>query len=402
MKEGQKRRDKGTGSIYKRKDGRWEARLCRVEQDPIYVYGKSKHDVQNKLFAEQREPRARDSEGLTIGEWLDRWLEIVKETRRTSTYNLYKLTAENHIKPHIETLKLGRLSKAQVYDMFDALKKDGVRDRTLQEVYKVLHRALQVAFKRDKVARNVVALVDRPTATKKDRTILRTEDEVRRFRDATKGSRYEALYLTALDTGCRSGELRALAWDCVDLSKGLIHISATLTENEDGKLIATRPKTDSSIRTVKLLKSNITLLHNHQKQQMGSERGLSAWVFPGPDGEALRKDGFLRTDFSGVVKAAKVPGLSFHGLRHTHATMLAALGVPVRSIMDRLGHSTSKMTLEVYTHATTAMQDEAVAALDAAYETDERNLGRQIDRQPQISDMLESREKTRKALTDAG
>jgi len=114
---------------------------------------------------------------------------------------------------------------------------------------------------------------------------------------------------------------------------------------------------------------------------MASERGISTWVFPSPSGEPLYKDGILRKDFHKVVKAAEVPGLTFHGLRHTHATILAALNVPMRSVMDRLGHSTSRMTIEVYSHATAASQEQAVSALDTFYEGLDQKIGRQIGRQ---------------------
>lgn len=377
------RRDKGTGTIRQRKDGRWEARFLADGQDPIFLYGKTRQEVQNKLFAEQRQPnRARDPEGLTVGEWLDRWLEIVRGTRRFKTYDLYNAAVENHIKPHVGSIRLGRLSKAHIYDMLDALKKEGVGDQTVQKVYKILHRALQVALQRDKVTRNVASLVDTPTITKKERIIFRTEDEVRRFRKAVRGSVYEPLYLVALDTGCRQGELLALKWENVDLAKGLIHIKATLTENEAGELVATPPKTASSRRTVKLAKNTIELLREYRKLQMDDPKHVpSVWVFPNWDGGPMRKDGYLRRELPRLLKEAKLPRVTFHGLRHTHATMLAALGAPVPATQERLGHSTSRMTLEVYTHATAAMQDQAVSALDRFYERAE-------DDQPCISGQI--------------
>jgi len=392
------RRDKGTGTVRQRRDGRWEARFSTDGQDPIYLYGKTRQDVQNKLFAEQRQPnRARDPEGLTVGEWLDRWLEIVKGTRRFKTYDLYNAAVENHIKPHIESIKLGRLSKAHIYDMLDALKNGGVGEQTVQKVYKILHRALQVALQRDKVSRNVAALVDTPTVTtKKERTIFRNEDEVRRFRKAVKGSVYEPLYLVALDTGCRQGELLALKWENVDLAKGLIHIKATLTENEAGELVASPPKTASSRRTVKLAKNTIELLREYRKLQMDDTKHVpSVWVFPYWDGGPMRKDSFLRRELPRLLKEAKLPRVTFHGLRHTHATMLAALGAPVPATQERLGHSTSRMTLEVYTHATAAMQDQAVSALDAFYakaEDDQPRISGQISGQTQVREHTDANE----------
>jgi integrase len=111
---------------------------------------------------------------------------------------------------------------------------------------------VQVAFKRGKVARNIVALVDKPSAAKKPKVFLESEEEIRKFREAAIGSRYHVLYITASDTGLRQRELLALKWGSVDLSRGLIHVRATLTRNDQGKLVGTKPKTPSSIRTVSL------------------------------------------------------------------------------------------------------------------------------------------------------
>ena len=377
-----KRRDKGTGCIRQRKDGRWEARFSIDGQAPITIYGKSKRDVQNKLFAEHRDPiHVRDPEGLTIDKWLDRWLEIVKQSRRVATYNLYKTMSDYHIRPQIGNVRLDRLAKARVYEMFDKLKAAGITDRSLHEVYKVLHRAIQVAFKRDKVSRNVVSQVDKPTATAKEHAILRTEEEIHAFRQAVKGSVYEVLYLTALDTGLRQGELLALKWEDVDLPRGLLHVKATLTQTIEGDLVATPPKTRSSMRTVKLLKNTIDMLKEYRKARMDPKATQSTWVFPYWDGGPMRKDSYVRRELKRLMKEAKLPTITFHSLRHTHATMLAVLGVPMKATQERLGHSTSRMTMEVYSHATSAMQDHAVAALDAFYENASKDIDDKISGQ---------------------
>jgi len=362
------RRDKGTGTIRERKDGRFEGRLDRENYPTEYVYGKSRKEVENNLFlARARQPKEH-RDNLTLDEWLDKWLEIVKQTRRVATHCLYKSMTDNHIRPHLGNVKLTRLTKARVYEMFDSLKKGGVRDRTLVEVYKVLHRAVQVALKRDRVERNIVSLVDKPTASKKIRTILSTEDEIRRFREAVKGRVYEVLYLTAMDTALRQGELLALKWEDLDLTRGSLCVRSTLTRNAQGALEATPPKTESSVRKVLLLKNTIEMLKEYRKQRMDPKVVQSVWVFPNWDGGPMRKDGYIRRELRCLLKEAKLPPITFHSLRHTHATMLAVLGVPIKATQERLGHSTSRMTMEVYSHATAAMQDHAVAALDAFYE----------------------------------
>src|ERR1700726_3118704 len=104
-----KRRDRGTGCIRERKDGRWEGRLSQEIGPPILVYGRSKTDVKNKLFALQREhERGNDPERLTVRQWLERWLQSVKDDSKLSlsTYNLYKNTVDKHIVPHVGAVKL--------------------------------------------------------------------------------------------------------------------------------------------------------------------------------------------------------------------------------------------------------------------------------------------------------
>jgi integrase len=393
-KETRRRNRKGTGSCFQRSDGRWEGRLSIEDGGAIYVYGKTEKEVRAKLFAEQRAPRIREPEGLSMSEWLDRWLGIARPGLRLNTYVSYRSAIENHIKPHLGKLKLSRVKQTDIYDMLDALRAAKVGSSAREKAYRTLRAAMQTALKRQMVASNVVTLVDKPKCPTRQKVILQSAKEVKRFRDAARSSRFAALYLTALDTGARSGELRALTWKNVDFNNGTIRIEATLNPNGKGELVALPPKTASSNRTIKLTAANLQLLREHEKQQMASERGLSTWVFPNLDGGPLRRDAMLSKDWANVVLAARIPGLSLHGLRHTHATMLAEAAVPVQIIMARLGHSSSKMTMEVYAHATTQMQDQAVQALGALYD----KIDSQIDSQTEQEDSTE----TRKALSDAG
>lgn len=366
-----KRRDRGSGCIRKRKDRQgWEGQFT---QGPLLpkksIYGKSKQEVQAKWARWRLEPtQVHDPEKLSIAEWMDRFLEIVKDTRRFKTYTLYKAATNNHIKPYVGSVRLASLSKSQVYEMFDGLKKDKIGDPTLQVVYKVLHRAINVALQRDKVTSNVVALVDAPKSERGERHFLRTPDEIYRFRMAVEGSVFEPLYLLALDSACRQGELLALRWEKVDLVSGVIHINATLTENEAGNLVATPPKTKSSVRSVRLPQYTVDMLKKHRKTTMDPKRVQSEWVFANWDGKPVRKDGFLRREFPRLLKAAKLPPMSFHGLRRTHATLLAGLGVSARATQDRLGHEDPRMTIGTYQHTTGVMEDQVIAALERFYE----------------------------------
>jgi integrase len=379
-----KRRDRGSGCVRQRRDRRWEGRLSPgVSSKLTYVYGNTKQDVIEKLRTEQSKPRAdNEDKRLTVGEWLDEWLEMVKSTRRFKTYDSYNGAMKNHARPLISSRRLSQLSKKNVYEMFDTLRKGGVGESMLQTVYKVLHCAMEDAVKREMVPNNVVALIKKPTTLRNPRVILRTEEEAQRFRQAVKGSVYEVLYLTALDTGCRQGELFGLKWENVDLVNGQLRVTSTLTQNEAGELVLSPPKTAASIRTVRLAKDSIKMLRKYRKHQMDPKRIHSVWVFPDWDGGPMRRDSYIRRELKRLLKEAKLPPISFHGLRHTHATMLAVRGVPVRATQERLGHSTSRMTVEVYQHATSAMQSLAVTALDAIHESAKR---RQLSVSGQLS-----------------
>lgn len=380
MKKPRQKQRYGSGWIGQRRDGRFEGRIRTEDGDRKSFYGKSEKAVGDKITAYLRNPdKSHDPENLTVGQWLDRWLKIVKADPdvRLATYNLYSNMVKKHIKPYLESIRLAKLARADVYEMLDNIKtKKGKGDRTRQLAHSVLHRAMQVAFKRDKVARNIVALVDKPSAEKKPKIFLKSEEEIRKFHEAAVGSRYCAMYITALDTGLRQGELLALKWDSVDLQRGLIHVGATLTKDESKKLVPTPPKTWSSRRSVSLAKTTVDLLKEHEKAQMASKRGLSTWVFPNKDDHGPTcRDGFLRKELFEVAKQAGVPGLSFQGLRHSHATMLAALGINIKAVQERLGHSTTRMTLDVYSHLTSTIQGQVVTALDAFYE---KKAGKEI------------------------
>jgi integrase len=157
----------------------------------------------------------------------------------------------------------------------------------------------------------------------------------------------------------RQGEMLALTWDRVNLSEGYVDVRSTLTKDEDGELVATKPKSKASIRRIVLPQVALDALQTQHRLKQ------SNWVFPNEYGGPLPKDGYLRFEFRRVANKAGFPALTFHGLRHTHATLLNAKGVNAKAIQERLGWSTTRMLFDVYAHSTQTIQDEAVAVLDS-------------------------------------
>lgn len=360
------KRDRGSGCVRQRKDGRWEGRVSLgIDSKPVYVYGKTKQDVIEKIRTEQAKPHAdNEDRRLTVGEWLTTWLDLVDHDASIarSTYDVYKHKAETYVKPHVGAVRLSKLKARDIYRMLDALTKEEAGGRTIQVAFGVLRRALTVARKRGLIATNPAADVDTPKHKAKERVYLRSLDEVQAFVKAAEASPLETLFLVGLDSGCRLGELLALQWADVDTKDGLIHVRATLTRDKDGRYVATRPKTATSVRTVKLPSKSAEALREHRKASMDS-----TWVFHDESGQPLRRDGLVRSELSEIATAIKKPGLSFHSLRHSSVSLLMSEGVDLRTIQTRIGHSTPRLTLALYSHSMLKAQDAAVIALDGVH-----------------------------------
>jgi integrase len=368
--ERKRRRDRGSGGIRQRKNGTWEGRVSHGVDSPIvYVYGNTKKDVIEKIRTEQARPRAdNEDKRVTLEEWLTKWLDLVEHdsSLSRSTYDVYKHKANHYIIPQLGSTRLSSLKAGAIYGMLDKLAKAKTGGRTTQVVFGVLRRALEVARKRGLIAANPALDVDMPRHRAKERVYLRSIDEIKTFVEAADKSPLRALFIVGLDTGCRLGELLALQWADVDEKNAVLHVRATLTRGKDGKLVATRPKTATSVRSIKLPASSIEALKAHHKDSMNAGKATT-WVFHDDNGQPMRRDGLVRCELSRIGTAIGKPGLSSHSLRHSSVSLLMSRGVDLRTIQTRIGHSTPRLTLSLYSHAMLTAQDSAVSVLDEVH-----------------------------------
>ncbi len=195
-------------------------------------------------------------------------------------------------------------------------------------------------------------------------------EEARRFLEVSQGERLYALYVLAITTGMRLGELLALRWRDVDLERGVLRVTATLQKTRDGYLFA-EPKTERSRRQVVLSPSAIEALREHRLRLLEERLRLGdAWedhdlVFPNEIGRPLDRTNVSHRSFERILKRAGLPRLRFHDLCHTAATLLLGQGVHPKVVADMLGHSTTSVTLDLYSHSTPAMHRQAALALDS-------------------------------------
>lgn len=286
------RRSRGEGAVYQRaSDGLWAGMLdlgiVGGKRQRKTVYGRTEHEALEKL-GKLRSARDRGLDLLapswTVGQWLDAWLSEMKafDGTRPATLILYKGLAERYVKPVIGNVRLDKLTPAQVQRLVAETRNSQTSlgrtpsAATQRHVHKLVRNALGDALRLELVTRNAATQVKAPPMARQRRPELGVA-EARRLLEVIGGERLEALYVLALTTGLRRGELLALRWDDVDLGSRQLHVRRAL-QRVGGKLQMVEPKTGSSVRTVVLPKLAVRSLREHKKRQNAERLALGdAW-----------------------------------------------------------------------------------------------------------------------------
>lgn len=388
-----KRRADGTGTIYRRKDGRWAAAVDLGWQDGkrrrAYVYGKTEAEVVAKLQALQRqvwsgEPVLTGRE--TLSEYLESWLaDTLPGTVKPSTQRSYTDIARRHIIPELGRIPLRKLTPAHVRRLLHTKSTESssrgqtLSPRTVQYIHSVLRRALEQARRDELIPRNVAKLVQPPRVPRPERRWL-TDDQARQLLDELRQDRLYAVYAVAIATGLRRGEVLGLRWTDVDLDARTVHVRASL-QRVDGQLVLVDPKTKMSQRPVPLPEVCVAALREHQARQAQDREQALVWldewglVFTTKHGTPIEPRNLLR-HFQATCERIGLPRMRFHELRHTCASLLLAQGVEPRVIMELLGHSMISTTLDVYAHVMPALQRDAADKMDALLRSKNDRNGR--------------------------
>jgi len=367
-----RRRGAGEGSIYQRADGSWcaiiDLGMINGKRKRKFIYGSSRKDVTEKLkqlLHQQQQGVNIDPERLTVGDFLDRWLEqVIKPHRRARTYRSYADTVRLHLTPRVGKQLLTKLTAAQVQGMINDLA-TASGDRTTQYARAVLQRALNRAVKWDLITRNVVLATDPPTSRARTITPL-NEAQARQLLAAVAGHRLEALYRLALSLGLRRGEVLGLRWADIAFATQTLRVTGSL-QRAQGKLERSEPKTKAGARSLLLPEVLVALLANHRRLQ-AEERTQwgAAWqehdlLFPTERGTPMEPSN-LHRHFKAALKRAGLPHTTrFHDLRHSCATFLIAQGVHPRVVMEILGHSQISLTMNTYGHVLPETQRDATS-----------------------------------------
>jgi integrase len=402
------RRRNGEGTIYQRRDGRWEAALTVLHTDGtrsrVRVYATSHTEVAEKL-ATLAADNAKGMPVVTnkttkVGQYMNAWLEqVVKPKVRHNTYLSYRLYSERYVVPYLGGLRMSALTPKTIRAWIASLSThcqcctlgwDQARDpkakhpsqrrkccalghccrRTLKPVTvrhckAVLSSALAHAVREDELPRNVCSAVVL-SGIRRDSMQPYTMDEARRLLQAAQYNRLHALFELAVRTGMRRGELLGLTWADIDFDQRVLHIRRSLTIVRGQKVINS-PKTATSVRTLPLTDECIHALKQHQERQAVEEATAKRWeacgyVFTTRSGGLINPEAANRA-LNSIIKLAGIRKVRFHDLRHTAATLMLEQGVEMKVISSLLGHARISITADTYTQVRSRLQQQALHAL---------------------------------------
>jgi integrase len=331
----------------------------------------------NKLLVAVETHNYTSPTKASVKEYLTKeWLPAVKATIRPTTYNSYVQHVECHVVPHIGSVKLSKLSGSQVNALYAKLAetgkkngKKGLSPMTIHHVHSCLHKACKDAVRWGHISRNPLDAADPPRqkgdGTKEMRTW--TKEQLRAFLDAVADDRLSPLWHTIAMTGMRRGEAIGLRWSDVDLENGRLAVRRALIPT-NREVVVSEPKTAKGRRVIAIDPGTIDVLKGQAARQLDEQTDWDdAWVDSGlvftlENGEALDPESVSRY-WRLAVKNSMLPQIRLHDLRHTHATLALQAGIHPKVVSERLGHATISITLDTYSHAIPAMQEEAAALI---------------------------------------
>jgi integrase len=370
------------GSLFKEvaKDGTvsWRVRVDMVDpmtgkrRQPQRTY-KTKREAERGLaewLVEIERGTAVDRSRQTVGELLRDWLQTYAQHHvRPTTLEDYETTIRVHIVPALGGIPVQKLTPAHLQHFYADKLDAGHSPRVVELCHLRLSQALDHAVKLGLVGRNVADAVTPPRVERKE---MRTwsAQQVRAFLAVADESAYGPVWPVLLGTGMRRGEALGLRWEDVDFEQGTLRVAQSVVPYKGVGHIQ-QPKTASARRTMHVAPAVLAALHEHRMRQ--NERRLAlgdAWhdhdlVFAATNGRPLNPNNLSR-DYARLVRLAGVPRIRIHDLRHTHVTLALQAGAPPGPVSQRVGHSRTSVTMDLYAHVTADMERAAANAINTA------------------------------------
>ena len=309
---------------------------------------------------------------MTVAQWLDIWVAEYLNSVKPLTKHNYNKQVQKHLKPALGAARLETLDTHTIQRFYNSLIASGLSPKTVKNVHGILHCALQQAIACDYIYRNPADACKLPKVTRPEIKPLEPEEIARLLKEAEQDD-YCNLFIVAMFTGMRQGELLGLAWECVDFQTGIITVKQQL-QCKDGNYFLETPKSGKN-RTILPAPIVMDALRNQlERQQKEQEHAGEMWdnqfnlVFT----DALGKYLVRRTVVKHFKKISQRAGISddarFHDLRHSFAVSSLYAGDDIKTVQANLGHATAQFTLDVYGHVTQKMRQDSANRMQKFYE----------------------------------
>ena len=323
----------------------------------------------------------KQNENMTFAQASELYMQNVVERKcRESTKNGYIGYLNNHILPYFGEKTLCNITKFDVEDFVNQLNNTRCKhikstnngiieeltdkklsNETINHIIFLCGAIFEYMVDSDVIAKNPVKKVNKMPKETKESVFLTAEECNKLFEVAkVKNENLYLVLLTSIVTGMRQGEVLALTWDDIDFNSNTISVNKTYSKGVLGK-----PKTNSSIRTVKISPKLAHLLKEHKLKAKPSNLNI---VVSNEAGNYIDSRNLVNRFFKPCLKEAELKDITWHELRHSCITALAEEKVNLKSIQKQVGHSSENTTLRIYTHATEKMDSELVDALDKLFE----------------------------------
>lgn len=296
------------------------------------------------------------------------WEQVAQWPTHGPGHRRYHELVVLHILPTLGTVKLQKFTPQHLQRLYNQKGEEGYAPQTVKHIHRVLHKALNDALKWSIVARNVSDAVSAPRVLRQELRVLNGE-QAQQFLAVAKDDPLEALYVLALTTGAREGELLGLEWEDFDLALGRMQIRRTITRLVNKGFTVSEPKTAKSRRAVHLTLLAIQALKRHRLRQnearlaAGEAWDQQGWVFCNSVGRPIDAGNMIRRSFRPLLQKAELLIIRFHDLRHSATSLLLSLDVHPKIVQELLGHSQISLTLDTYSHVLPSLQAEAVDRL---------------------------------------
>lgn len=372
--------------IVQRADGLYMGRFQFEGEIYPPIYDKDLKVVEKKLndlrYEVTHQMYTRNSK-VTLDEWFEIWLTEYRKVRvKLGTQEVYRNTYNARISPVLGKKRITSIRMEQIQKLYNTLAEKNYAEGSIKLVGVILYGMFKQAMKSGIVGKNPVAMATIPKAKERKERIALTVEEQKIFQDyAVKYSEYYRLFILALCTGMRNGEIRGLCWSDVDFKNRIIHVTGTLKYIKGVGHYKETPKTKTSKRDIPMLGICYDLLKEQQEIQYNQRlqadvewkplEGLGEVVFTTNNGKPVYRER-VTSEILKIIRrihsdGIEFPDITFHVLRHTFATRGLEQGIALKTMQSILGHTTLAMTSDLYSHVLPTTKAKEMEKMEAVF-----------------------------------